>query len=199
MPRLLSLLATRVANSLNFSELSRTLGIPQTTLKRYMSLLELTFLVQMLPPWSSNLGKRLVKTPKINIADTGLAAHLAGLTIDRLRSDPTLAGPLLENFVVMELRRQAGWSRTPAQLFHLRTQTGQEVDVVLENPAGGVVGIEVKATRTISADHFKGLRVLEEVAGPRFVRGIVLYGGREPVAFARNMVALPIDALWGYV
>jgi len=79
LPRLLSLLATRSSCLLNYSELSRSLALPQSTLKRYMALLETTFLVQLLPPWSANLGKRLVKSPKIMLCDTGLMAYLLGM------------------------------------------------------------------------------------------------------------------------
>ena len=88
MPRLLSLLASRVGSLLNMSELSRSSGIPNSTLKRYLSLLQATFLFQPLPAWSSNLGKRLIKSPKIHLIDSGLTAHLAGITRLEPRSRP---------------------------------------------------------------------------------------------------------------
>src|SRR3989338_7647027 len=125
LPRLLSLLAARSTSLLNVSDISRSVAIPQTTLKRYMALLEMTFLIQTLPAWSSNLSKRLVKAPKLILNDTGLMAYLLGLSRERLAMEGTLAGPLLENFVVMELRKQAAWSRTRPQVFHFRTLTGQ--------------------------------------------------------------------------
>jgi len=93
------------------------LSLPQTTLKRYFALLEATFLVQMLRPWSSNLGQRLVQTPKVYLNDTGLLAHLLGLTRERLETDAGLAGGVLENFMLMELRKQSTWSEDPPQLF----------------------------------------------------------------------------------
>ena len=122
MPRLLSLLAARATGLLNFAELSRTSALPQSTLKRYLSLFETTFLVQLLPAWSSNRGKRLVKAPKLLLNDTGLLAHLLGINAEL----PEQAGPLLENFVAMELRKQSAWARTRIQLFHFRTHTGRE-------------------------------------------------------------------------
>ncbi|OGQ73473.1 MAG: ATPase [Deltaproteobacteria bacterium RIFCSPLOWO2_12_FULL_57_22] len=196
LPRLLSLLAARAMSLLNLSELSRSIAIPQTTLKRYMALLETTFLIQTLPAWSGNLGKRLVKAPKLVLSDTGLMSQLLGLSKKRITMDANLLGPLLENFVVMELLKQVTWSRTQARLFHFRTQTGQEVDIVLEDPAGHLVGIEVKAGATVTTQDFKGLRTFAEATGRHFQRGVVLYTGTESVPFGPRLHALPVRALW---
>ena len=196
LPRLLTLLASRAASLLNFADLSRTLSIPQTTLKRYFVLLEITFLVTLSNPWSVNLGKRLVKAPKVYLNDTGLMISLLGLNGAQLTANRSLLGPLLENFVVMELRKQAGWSKVRPRVLHFRTHTGEEVDVVLETPSGEVVGVEVKSAASVSAADFKGLRALAELAGPRFHRGIVLYTGAEVVPFAKNLHAVPIQSLW---
>lgn len=198
MPRLLSLLAARSATLLNFAEISRSIGMPQSTLKRYMSLLETTFLVQTLPAWFTNLSKRLVKAPKLILNDTGLTAHLIGLNEERMKTDAGIFGQLLENFVVMELKKQISWSYTQPQIFHYRTQTGQEVDIVLENAAGKVVGIEVKASSTVTGRDFKGLHALSEAIGKRFHRGIVLYTGIENIPFSAWLHALPISYLWRY-
>ena len=196
LPRLLSLLAARTATLVNFSEFSRTSTIPQSTLKRYMTILETTFLLQIVPPWSGNFSKRLVKAPKLVIGDTGLVTYLLGLNKERLLQDPVLAGHVLENFVMMELKKQLGWNKTKAQLFHFRTQGGQEVDIVLEDLSGRVVGIEVKSCASIAADDFKGLRALHETVGKRFLRGIILYAGSEFIPFGSEFYALPINALW---
>ena len=110
--------------------------MPQSTLKRYMGLLQALFLYHPLPAWSNNLGQRLIKSPKVLLSDTGLLALLSGTTPDRLRQDPTLAGHLLENFVAMELVKQASWSENPVQIFHFRTLAGTEVDIVLEDRGG---------------------------------------------------------------
>jgi predicted AAA+ superfamily ATPase len=196
MPRLLALLASRVGSLLNQAEVSRSLGMPQTTLKRYLALLEATFLVQPLPAWSSNLGKRLVKSPKLYLNDTGLASSLLGQADERGLRQSQLLGPLAENFVVMELRKQATWSKTEPSLFHFRTLAGQEVDIVLESPSGDIIGIEVKTGATVGTGDFKGLRVLAEESGKRFLKGVVLYQGHEVVAFGKNLHALPMEALW---
>jgi predicted AAA+ superfamily ATPase len=196
LPRLLGLLASRTASLLNYADLSRALGMPQSTLKRYMGLLQALFLYHPLPAWSTSLGQRLIKSPKVLLSDTGLLAHLSGATSERFRQDPTLAGHLLENFVAMELVKQASWSETQVQFFHFRTLAGTEVDLVLEDQAGRVVGLEVKASATPSSADFKGLRALAECAGEKFVRGIVLYTGKEVVPFAKNLTAVPLPAIW---
>lgn len=196
LPRLLSLLAARATSLLNYAELSRSLGIPQTTLKRYLTLLEMTFLVQRLPAWAPNLGKRLVKSPKILLIDTGLMIHLLGFSPRALGGRPELLGPVLENFVVMELKKQIAWSGIQPGIYHFRAGTGQEVDIVLEDATGRVVGIEVKASATVRSQDFKGLRYLAGLLGDRFIRGIVLYTGDQPVPFGTNLYALPVSALW---
>jgi hypothetical protein len=103
---------------------------------------------------------------------------------------------LLENFVVMELRKQITWSRTQPQLLHFRTHTGQEIDLILEDRAGRVVGIEVKARMAASGDDFKPLRALADELGKRFVAGVVFYTGANPLPFGPGMWALPVSALW---
>jgi predicted AAA+ superfamily ATPase len=195
VPRLLSLLAARCATILNVSEVSRSAGIPSATLHRYLALLQGTFLLHRLPSWSRNLVKRLTKAPKSLLVDTGLACHLVGAGPDRLTKTP-LFGPMLENFVAMELMKQRGWSQIQPAMYHYHTATGQEIDLVLEDRAGRCVTIEVKATATVDHHDFGVTKRLASELGHDFVRGIVLYGGTQPIAFGPNLVALPIDSLW---
>jgi hypothetical protein len=194
--RLLAALAVRSGSPVNYADLSRTLGIPQSTIKRYVALLQLTFLLIRVPAWHANLTSRLVKTARAYVADSGLLLHLLGSGEARLRADPALLGQALESFVVAELTRQAGWSRVPAEIFHFRTHTGREVDLVLEDPSGGVVGVEVKLTASPSATDFRGLEALADAAGERFQRGVVLCLADAPVPFGPRMQTLPLRALW---
>lgn len=193
---LLKLLGARTAGLLNFSELSRSTGIPQTTLKRYLVLLEMLFLISPLPAWHTNLSKRLVKSPKMMLNDTGLIAYLVGTNTERLMQDTFLLGPLLENFVVNELRKQSTWSDVSITLNHFRTQAGQEVDLVLEASDGTLVGIEIKASQTINAKDFNGLQLFSEVAPKKFHAGILLYTGENIIPFAKNLWAVPISLLF---
>ena len=155
----------------------------------------MTYLIQHLPAWSGNMGKRLVKASKLVMSDTGMLAYLLGATSERIIKEGTI-GPLLENFIVMELRKQSTWSDTTPQMFHFRTQTGQEVDIVLEDASGRIVGIEVKSSASVGSGDFKGLKMLAEVTGDRFLRGIVLYTGREAIPYGQKLFALPVDCLW---
>ncbi len=196
LPRLLSLLAARTASLLNHAELSRASGIPATTLRRYLALLEATFLVSEVPAWHANLGKRLVKATKVHLLDTALAAHLQGINRERLMQHRDLLGPLLETFVTHEVEKQITWSTCKPKLFHFRSHSGEEVDLILEDKAGRMVGIEVKATSTVTADMFKSLRSLSELTRTRFVRGIVLYNGTDTIPFAPNLWAVPVSSLW---
>jgi uncharacterized protein len=196
LPRILELLAIRSTSLLNLSELSRTLGLPLNTLKRYLALLEALFILTTLPAWSSHLGKRLVKAPKILLRDSGMMAHLIGAESDRLRNDPDLLGGLLETFVAAEVRKLLGWSHCRAKLFHYRTLPGQEVDLLLERADGKVVGLEVKASTSVQAKDFRGLQGLAETLRASFHRGIVLYTGQEILPFGPNLWAVPVSGLW---
>ncbi len=196
LPRLVGLVAARPMALLNYAELARSTGLPQTTLKRYMALLQTVFLIRTLPPWHGNLGKRLVKTPKILFTDAGLAAHLMGIDRARLQTDRTLLGGLLETFVVMEVTKQIGWSATVPAMYHFRSHSGDEVDIVLEQRSGTIAGIEVKSAATVTPSDFRGLRALAEATGSKFHRGIVLYTGREVVPFGPRLFAVPVESLW---
>jgi len=196
IPRLLSVVATRAGSLLNFADLSRTMALPQTTLKRYFALLEGTFLVQLLRPWARNLGKRVIQTPKVYLNDSGLLTYSLGATVDRLKAEGTLAGAVLENFVMMELRKQCAWSTARPEMFFWRTTSGVDVDFVLEDRAGKVVGVEVKASATLGSQDARGLRELADTVGKNWLRGIVLYAGREVIPFASNLHGIPLNSLW---
>jgi predicted AAA+ superfamily ATPase len=196
LPRLLALLASRSSSLLNVAELSRSLGLPHTTLTRYLALLEHTFLVRRTSAWSGGRGRHVVRAPRVWMCDTGLLADLSGLSTARLAESPADAGPLLETFVTAEITKQLGWSGRRVELLHFRTPAGREVDLVLEADDGRVVGIEVKAAATLGKADFKGLEGLREVAGKRFQRGIVLYTGHEALPFGEELWALPVSAIW---
>ena len=196
IPNLLKLLASRSANLLNFAELSRTSNLTQTTLKRYFTLLETLFLVYRLPAWEHNLGKRMVKAPKVFLPDAGLLAHLAHWTVDRMGVESGLPGGLVETFVLGELLKHLAFSQQRLTLWHYRTQSNIEVDFILENRAGEITGIEVKASATVDAKDFKGLRHLQETESGLFRRGIVLYSGRELVPFGEKLFAVPLSMWW---
>ena len=195
LPRLVALLATRVATLVNLADVSRTTGIPYTTLQRHLALLDRTYLIHFVPGWGMKLGTRVLKTPKLVFADTALAAALLHLGAARLTRE-SISGPILENFVIMELEKQASWHEERPRLYHFRTPKGLEVDAVLEFEEGEVVGIEVTQSQTVTGADFRGLNELAKLAGKRFRVGVILYLGRRVVPFGKRLYAVPMAALW---
>jgi predicted AAA+ superfamily ATPase len=147
-------------------------------------------------PWHRNEIARLVKTPKLHFMDSGLLSALRGHTSARLRQERQLFGPVLEGFVFTELRKACAWSEGAVSLHHFRDRDGHEVDFVLESAAGAVVGIEVKASATVTRGDFEGLRRLRDAAGAAFVTGIVLHDGEQTLAFGDRLYAAPLSAMW---
>jgi len=127
--------------------------------------------VRTLAPWSNNRLSRLVKTPKLHFVDTGLLASLREGDVEALRRDRTRFGALLEIFVDSELLKFASWSERRLSFSHYRTKDQDEVDVVIEDRRGRIIGIEVKASATVKSDDFRGLKQLQEAVGDRFIRG----------------------------
>ena len=196
LPNLLKILAARASGLLNLADVGRDAGLPHTTLTRYLTLLETVFLVHRLPAWSPNLGKRLVKAPKLHLVDTGLACHLLGADAQRLSEDRPLLGRMLETFVVGELRKQVSWTDPQTTLHHFRTASGSEADVVLEKADGKVAAIEVKASATVAASDFAALQALRDQLGQRFQAGVVFYLGEQVLPFGDELWLVPVPTLW---
>lgn len=196
LPRLLRLLAARSGTLLNTSDLARATGIARATLDRYLALFTQTFTVRFVPAWAGDVARRLMKSPKVLFVDSGLAAHLVGLDAARLLGDPDRLGPMLETFVGGELLKHVAADDERLELMHYRDSQGNEVDWVLEDSRGRLVGIEVKATSAPSSRDFKGLRSFAARVGERFHRGIVLHTGTTAAPMGEGLWALPVDALW---
>ncbi len=196
LPRLLTLAAGQTARLLNVADLASPFQLSRPTIRDYVTLLARVFLLEELPPWHSNRLSRLIKTPKLHLGDTGLACALLGLDAAALWADRALLGQLLETFVFQELRRQASWQEGPIAFHHFRDKDGVEVDMVLESHAQRVAGIDIKASATVTARDFRGLRKLRESAGKRFAAGVVLYDGEAMASFGENLFAVPIRSLW---
>lgn len=128
--------------------------------------------------------------------DSGIAAHEVAFDARALLRPGAPFDPLLESFVLSELARQLTWSTQLADLYHYRDHSKFEVDAVLENRRGQVVGVEVKAASTVGSDDFRGLRRLADRLGDDFVAGIVLYTGTATLPFGDRLRAMPVSALW---
>lgn len=197
MPRLLRVLAQHSGQLVNYSTIGAALDLSHVTTQKYLGIFEQLFLIRTLAPWHANELKRLIKTPKVHFLDSGLLAALRNLSPARLKSDRTAFGALLESFVFGELQKLANWSAGNYELFHFRDKERNEVDVVMEDDDGRVVGIEIKAAASVTQQDFRGLRKLAESCGKRFALGLVLYDHDVVVPFGERLVAAPISSLWG--
>lgn len=197
VPAVLASLGARVRAPLNKTEVSSSVGIPRTSLDRYLTLLEHVFLIRSLPAWHTNRIKQITKSPKLLISDSAVLTHLLRTDRRRLGEDAALLGTLVECFVGMELAKQISASPARASLLHMRTARGAEVDFVVEGGDGRIAGIEVKSSATVRRDDFKHLAALRDRLDEEcFVKGVVLYAGSERLHFGERLEAWPLSALW---
>jgi len=196
LPRLLRMLAHHSGQLLNASGLGAPLGLSHVTTLKYIGIFEQLFLTRLLPPWSTNELKRLVKTPKLHFLDSGLLAALRDLSPQHLAANRGEFGALLETFVFSEVLKLASWTGQRLSFSHYRDKDQNEVDIVIEDEVRRTIGLEVKAGATVTAADFRGLRRLAEAAGKRFALGLVLYDGDTLVPFGPSLFAAPISSLW---
>ena len=196
LPSLLTAVAGLSAQLFNSSSIASQLQMNRNTIRHYLSLLERHFLIKRLPPWYSNRMKRIIKTPKIHIGDTGLACSLLNIDANDLQMDRNLLGQLVESFVFQELRRQASSSNKPYKFYHFRDRYGVEADMIIELGGSKLAGIEIKAGASIISSDFKALRKIKAAHEDRFTFGALLYDGELCASFGDGMFAVPIRMLW---
>ena len=190
MRRLITLLAARCGGMINMAKLASELTITEPTVRRYIQILETIYLIQLIPAWSSGATKRVTRAPKLIFVDSGLASYL------QTPRTSEQSGGLMENFVMGELARQLTWSETAAALYHYHDRDGHEVDAILEDNGGRMIGIEVKSAQSVRSEDLLGLRYLKQKLGFRMHAGYVLYCGADSLSFGDGLGCLPISALW---
>ena len=195
LPRLLTAAASQTARLYNLSELASPFQLSRPTIGEYVGLLERLFLIERLPPWHSNRLRRLVKTPKLHMADTGIGCALLGLDDQALTQDRSIFGQFLETFVLQELKRQAVRQEQRLSFYHYRDKDQVEVDIVIERGVTAVAGVEIKASATVVPSDFRGLYKLRQAVGEKFAAGVVLYDGAIASSFGDRMFAVPIRYL----
>lgn len=192
-------LAGLAGNLIKYSNISNDLGQEDKLIKAYIEILELMFIIKIVPAYLKNKAKRQAITmPKLEMIDTGLACSLLGIKNEDQLINSSHFGGLLENLIFMELLKQNSWSNEQVELFHFRDKYKNEVDIVLERGNNQIIGIEVKASATIRQQDFKGLNKLAEFNPEKFQYGIVFYSGKEVLPFSKNNIqlyALPIGIL----
>ena len=195
LPNLLLGVASRIASLFNRAEVARLLGMNDMTFARYFQLVENIFLIKTVPAWHANLGKRLVRSPKVYFADTQLLCHLLKQSfVELMQSDPNLYGKVLENLVASELMKQLSFNNI-GKLYHFRTQDKKEVDFIIEFDDGKVAAIEVKAKEKVVSQDFSVIKMLQEKLGDKFCYGVVLYQGDDFVPFGERLAAVPVAVL----
>ena len=192
-------LAGLSGNLLRYASVGNDLQLTDRLVRSYVGVLELLFLLRRAPAYRKNLFRReAVRMPKLHFLDTGLAAHLLGLrTEDRLLTSSHY-GPLLETLIYTECAKHSEWAADQVGLYHFRDKRKREVDIVLERADGLIAGVEVKASATVSGRDFDGLATLAQIAGDRFLRGVLVYTGQHVLPITRRGVrlhALPLGMI----
>jgi len=172
--KLLTLLAANTSQILNISELSRDMGISVKTVKRWISVLEASYIVFRIYPHFKNLGKRLIKSPKLYFYDTGLVSFLTGVSTQELYEKGPMAGPIFENYIVSEILKKLRHSGQHWQLYYFRTSNGLEVDLIVDKGMSKEL-IEIKKTETFRVRMVKPIEKLMEENDI----GYLLYEGKK--------------------
>jgi predicted AAA+ superfamily ATPase len=196
LPMLMRMLSEQAGQLVNLRAHSVALGISAPTVQRYVTILERMFLLRQIRPWFSNRLSRLIKSPKLHLLDSGLLATLRDANMVNIAADRSRLGPLLESFVISETLKSLSWSETRADVSHFRTKEQDEVDLVLEDTRGRIVGIEVKSAATLRPRDFSGLQKLQEAAGEKFVQGVILHDHDRVTPHSEKIRAAPISLLW---
>ncbi len=171
--RLISLLAANTSEQLNMSRYANDLGIDVKTVKRWISILEASYIIFLLPPFYQNYGKRIVKSPKLYFYDVGLVSFLTGITSEDIFEKGPMSGSIFENYIVSEIVKKELHQKTHAELFYLRTQHGQEIDLIIDRKQTKEF-IEIKNSQTFQP---KMLQVVEQFIGNND-KGYLLYRGK---------------------
>ena len=197
LPRFLRALAQTAGQMCNYSELGGQVGLDGKTVSRYISIFEQMYLLKRIDVWARNRLKRVVKTPKLQFIDSGLLGMLTNIRHKDVQLDKTGYGHILESFVFGELLKHTTTSDDDYRLLYYRDADKFEVDVVIENSAGQLVGVEVKASATVKERDLRGLKKLASLAGDQFTAGVLLYDGDETMPLGSNLWAAPLSTLWG--
>ena len=197
LPRFLRALAQTAGQMCNYSELGGQVGLDGKTVSRYISVFEHMYLLKRIDVWARNRLKRVVKTPKLQFIDSGLLSLLTNIGNKEVVLDKTGYGHILESFVFSELLKHTTTSDDDYRLLYYRDADKYEVDIVIENSAGQLVGIEVKASATVKERDLRGLKRLASLAEDQFTAGVLLYDGDETMPLGRNQWAAPLSTLWG--
>ncbi len=197
LPRFLSALVHVAGQMCNYTQLGGRVGLDHKTAAKYIGVFEQMYLVKRVDVWANNHLKRMVKTPKLQFIDSGLLSSLANITPELVAQNRTKFGAVLESFIFSELLKLTTVSEDDYRLLYYRDHDHYEVDFVIENSAGQLVGVELKAAASVKQSDLHGLKRFKSVAKDQFKSGIILYDGTETLPLGDALWAVPISTLWG--
>jgi predicted AAA+ superfamily ATPase len=197
LPRFLRALAQTAGQMCNYTQLGGQVGLDGKTAAKYISVFEQMYLLRRVDVWARNRLNRVVKSAKLQFIDSGLLGTLLDLSGDEVQKDRTRFGSVLETFVFSELLKHTTTAEGEYRLMYYRDADKVEVDVVIENAAGQLVGVEVKAAATVKEADLRGLKKLASLAGKNFKMGVLLYDGDETFPLGEGIWAAPVSTLWG--
>lgn len=197
LPRFLRALAQTAGQMCNYTQLGGQVGLDGKTASRYVGIFEGMYLLKRVDVWARNRLSRIVKTPKLQFVDSGLLATLLELSSEEVQQNRKRFGNVLETFVYGELFKHMTTAEGDYRLMYYRDADKFEVDVVIENSAGRMVCIEVKAAATVTQNDLRGLKKLASIAGDQFSMGVLLYDGEETMPLGEGIWAAPLSSLWG--
>ncbi|MDR0285423.1 MAG: ATP-binding protein [Propionibacteriaceae bacterium] len=200
LPAVLQSLAGQTGQVLNVSRVAQELRLTSELVVNYTHLLEAVYLLRVLPAWGKTLSIRSSGRPKLHVVDTGVAARLLRLSVEKLASaDPTSLtefGHLAETFVVGEILKEIAWMDGIAGVGHWRTYDDDEVDLVIERDDGAIVAMKIKASTHAAKGAFTALAKLRDKVGPAFRVGVAFHLGTRAHHYSDRLIALPVDRLW---
>jgi len=187
-------LAARSAQILNLSDLARDVGIAVNTAKDWISILEASFQVIILHPYYANIGKRLIKSPKVYFTDTGLLCYLVGLRDTEHAAAGPMGGAIFENLVISDLYKTYLHRGEEPAMYYWRTVAGSEVDVIIETQSG-LVPLEIKLSQTPRLEMAKELHAFQRDFKENALPGYVIYPGNTVLPLGEGVTALPLNRL----
>jgi uncharacterized protein len=178
LAKLLKVLAGQVSSLVNYTSISKSIGITDKTVAKYIKILEVLYIIKLVPSYSNNILKQVTKSPKVHFIDSGLASFLLNASVESsMLGKNEHLGNLVETFVYTEFIKHQANANEDIEIYHFRDTQQKEVDFVLESSSGDIVAIEIKSGSNIKSEHFKGLLALAKTMKDKNFKGIVFYGG----------------------
>ncbi len=178
LDKLLKVLASQVGSIVNYTNIANSINLADKTVRKYIQILEALYIVKLIPSYSNNMLKRVVKSPKVHFIDSGLASYLLNTSLESsLIGKSKHLGNLVETFVYSELIKHQSFAKQNVEIYHYRDQQKKEVDFVIESSSGDIIALEVKSGSSIKSEYFKGILALAKTIKGKKFKGIVFYGG----------------------